>query len=113
MLSKQQKRIHKRRRIRAKVKGTAVRPRCAMFKSNMALSVQLVDDTVGTTLLGLSTLTIKSGTKKEKAEQLGEQTAKQAIGKNITHIVFDRGGFTYGGIVEAFANAARKGGLVF
>lgn len=110
---KQQQRIRKHKRIRAKISGTQDRPRCVVYKSNKALSAQLVDDTTGTTLLSVTTFTLQQGTKTEKARQLGEKMAKEALAKNITSIVFDRGGFEYTGIIKEFADTARKIGLAF
>jgi len=111
--SKIEKRTRRHRRIRAKVSGTAERPRLAVFKSNMYFYAQIIDDTKGVTLAASSDMGIKGKTKTERAELAGEALAKQALAKGVTEVTFDRGGFIYTGRVRAFAEGARKGGLVF
>lgn len=96
------KRRHKR--IRAKVKGTALRPRLAVYKSNRYLEAQIIDDGAGRTLL--------SG-KMDDAVKLGKDIATRAKAKGIEAVVFDRGGFRYTGQIAALAEAARAGGLKF
>jgi len=113
MLEKAQKRITRHTRIRAKISGTAARPRLAIFRSNAAFHAQLIDDVAGKTLCASSDLKITKGTKTETAAAAGEEIAKKAIALGITTCVFDRGGFTYHGRVKAFADAARNAGLVF
>jgi large subunit ribosomal protein L18 len=113
MLEKVQKRITRHARIRAKISGTATRPRLAIFRSNAGFHAQLIDDDAGKTLCAVSDLKLKKGTKTEKATQIGEEIAKKAIALGLSSCVFDRGGFTYHGRVKAFAEAARTGGLVF
>ncbi|MDQ3238992.1 MAG: 50S ribosomal protein L18 [bacterium] len=101
-------------RVRAKVSGTTVRPRIAVFRSNVGLYAQLIDDTIHSTLLSVKTAEL--GVKINKVEQsklLGELIAKKAKEKNICSVVFDRGGYRYHGRVKAFAEAARAGGLQF
>jgi large subunit ribosomal protein L18 len=98
------KRIRRHARIRAKVKGTAARPRLCVYKSNRYLEAQLIDDAAGRTLA--------SG-KMADAVKLGENIAAHAKQKGITKVVFDRGGFRYAGRVAQLAEAARKGGLEF
>lgn len=92
------------KRIRARVSGTAERPRLAIYKSNRYLEAQLIDDTAGRTL--------GSG-KMADAVKLGAHIAKLAKDKGITTAVFDRGGFRYIGAVKKLADAAREGGLTF
>jgi large subunit ribosomal protein L18 len=98
------KRDRRRARIRAKVSGTAERPRLSVFKSNTALTVQLVDD--------MQNVTIAHATGKD-ASKVGEAIAKAAKGKGVEKVVFDRGGYIYTGKVRALAEAARAGGLSF
>lgn len=94
-------------RIRAKVTGTADRPRMAVFKSNVALYVQLIDDTKSVTVLAAKA----DGKSVEKAKELGAKIAQMAKKKGISSVVFDRGGFRYHGVVKALADASREGGL--
>jgi large subunit ribosomal protein L18 len=103
----------RRRRVRAKVSGTAVRPRLAIFRSNTALSAQLIDDTAGNTLVAVSTAKLKGKTLGEKVVAAGAEIAKLAKAKKVTEIVFDRGGYAYIGNVKAFADAVREGGIKF
>lgn len=111
--TKKQKRERRRARIRAKVSGTASRPRLAVSKSNRYISAQLIDDESQTTLISGTTAKIEKGTTTEKATALGEQLAKDAKAKKIESIVFDRGGYIFAGAIKALAEAARKGGLKF
>ena len=106
--------LRKRRhvRIRALVKGTAARPRLAVFRSNRFVSAQLVDDTVGTTLAASHGREFK-GAQSVQAKAVGAAIAKAAKAKGITTVVFDRGGYRYGGQVKVLADAAREGGLAF
>lgn len=110
--TKKEQRIRRKARIRAKISGTADRPRLAVFRSNRTLSVQLIDDVKGTTILSGTTRGMK-GKPRENAKVLGAQIAKEAQGKGITAAVFDRGGFSYTGNVAAVADGAREGGLKF
>ncbi len=91
-------------RIRAKVKGTAERPRLAVYKSNRYLEAQVINDDLGRTIVSA---------KMDDAEKLGTAIAKGAKEKGIEKVVFDRGGFRYTGSIAALAAAARKGGLIF
>ncbi len=112
----QQKTVNRTRRhnrIRAKVAGTAEKPRLAVFRSNRFISAQLIDDATGTTLASAADLKAKKGTKTERAKEVGAELAKAAIAKNIKAVVFDRGGFLYAGRVKALADGAREGGLEF
>ena len=97
-----------RRRIRATVTGTAERPRLAIYKSNKFTYLQLINDTVGTTLAAVKS---KSGV--DAARIAGTELAKTASDKGITEVVFDRSGYNYHGIVKAAAEGAREGGLQF
>ena len=109
--SKKAKRVRRHIRVRAKVKGTAGRPRLCIFRSSKHISFQLIDDNLGKTIIGFSDKDIKKGTKMERAGKLGELASKKVMEKGIKKIVFDRGGFRYHGRVQAFAEALRKGGL--
>jgi large subunit ribosomal protein L18 len=106
--------LRKRRhaRVRALVKGTSVRPRLAVFRSNRFISAQLIDDTVGKTVAASHGREFK-GSQSVQAKSVGEAIAKAATAAGITSIVFDRGGYRYGGQVKVLADAAREGGLIF
>jgi large subunit ribosomal protein L18 len=106
--------LRKRRhaRVRALVKGTAERPRLAVFKSNRFVSVQLIDDIAGKTVAASHGREFK-GPQSVQAKSVGEAIAKKAKAAGITAIVFDRGGYRYGGQVKALADAARLAGLTF
>jgi large subunit ribosomal protein L18 len=107
-------RIHKR--IRRKVSGTTERPRLAIHYSNQHIYAQVIDDTVGRTLVAASTLDKsieKASSNVESAQKVGKLIAERAKGSNISNVVFDRGGHLYHGKVKALADAAREGGLQF
>lgn len=106
-------RARRRIRIRARVSGTAARPRLAVFKSNTGIYAQLIDDTAGRTLAAASDLKAKKGTKTERATAVGTQIAELAKAAKISEVVFDRGGFPYHGRIQAVADAARAAGLQF
>ncbi len=108
-----QRRQARRRRIRARVTGTATRPRLSIFRSLTRISVQLIDDTVGRTLVAATTKEAKAPLSVEGAKKLGALVAKKAKEAKITTIVFDRGGYKYHGRIKALAEAAREGGLTF
>lgn len=110
---KQNNRMRRHARIRAKVSGTATRPRLAVFKSNRSLYIQLIDDENSATLFAADSRKAKGKTPTEKAIDLGKQVAEAAKKKKIEAIVFDRGGFKYQGVIAALADSAREGGLVF
>ena len=117
--SKQEIRVKKHMKIRNRFAGTAERPRLAVFRSNNHMYAQIIDDTVGKTLVAASTVEkdVKAELKKtndvEAAAYLGTVIAKRAIEKGIKTVVFDRGGFIYQGKVAALADAAREAGLEF
>lgn len=101
-------------RLRKKVHGTAARPRMSVFVSNRHLYVQFIDDAASTTLAQCSTQSEALGAAKNNAEtakKLGELAAQVALSKGIKEVVFDRGGFTYGGRIKVLADAARAAGL--
>ena len=108
-------RERRHRRVRAKVLGTAERPRLVVFRSNRGIEAQLVDDLEGRTLTGASWLQLKSakGNKTDQAAAVGKELAKRAKDAGIETVVFDRGGYLYHGRVKALADAAREGGLKF
>ena len=93
--------------------GTAKRPRLSVFRSANHMYAQLVDDEKGKVLLSVSDLKIKKGKKTEKALEIGKTIAKEAVGKKIETVVFDRGGFVFHGRIKAVADGAREGGLKF
>lgn len=122
MVSKQSRseiRRKKHYRLRNRFAGTAERPRLAVFRSNNHMYAQIIDDTVGNTLVSASTLEKEIKAELEKtnnvdaAAYLGTVIAKRAIEKGIKEVVFDRGGFIYQGKVVALADAAREAGLEF
>ncbi len=109
-------RLRRHKRVRNKIQGTAERPRLCVFKGNSNIVVQVIDDTNGTTLCAASTLDKEVKEKhsnKVAAKEVGALIAKRAIAKNITEVVFDRGGYIYHGVVKELAEAAREGGLKF
>jgi len=111
--TKVEKRIRRRNRIRAKVQGSAKRPRLSVFRSNKYLSAQIIDDEKGQTLFSESSTKAKGKTNMEKARNVGLELAKKAKSQKIEEIVFDRGGYIYTGKVKALAEGAREGGLKF
>ena len=122
MVSKESRskiRENKHRRLRHHLAGTSQRPRLAVFRSNNHIYAQIIDDTVGNTLVAASTMEkeIKASLEKtnnvEAAAAVGTAIAKKALEKGITQVVFDRGGFIYQGKVQALADAAREAGLQF
>ena len=112
-------RENKHRRMRHHLAGTAMRPRLAVFRSNNHMYAQIIDDTVGNTLVSACTLQkdVKAELEKtnnvDAAAYLGTEIANKALEKGITTVVFDRGGFIYQGKVKALADAAREAGLEF
>lgn len=117
--SRTEVREKKHRRLRNHLAGTAERPRLAVFRSNNHMYAQVIDDTVGNTLVSASTLDkeVKAELEKtnnvEAAAHLGTVIAKKALDKGINTVVFDRGGFIYEGKIKALADAAREAGLEF
>ena len=114
MVIKKLARQRRQRRIRATIKGTASRPRLAVFRSLKHITAQLIDDQRGVTLVTASDLTAKAkGTKMDKAKSVGQAIAAAGLAKKITTVVFDRGGNKYHGRIKALADAAREVGLTF
>ncbi len=114
MLERFEKKERRQNRIRAKVSGTATRPRLAVFTSNQHISAQVIDDLAGHTLTAATEIEAKAtGTKTERAAKVGELIAEKALKAKVTEVVFDRGGKLYHGRVKALAEAARAKGLKF
>ena len=113
MITKIQRRRKIKARIRAKISGTAARPRMSVFRSNKQIYVQFVDDTTGRTLASASSKGMAEGTKCEISEKVGELAAKKAMEPGITTVVFDRNGYLFHGRVKSVADGARKAGLKF
>lgn len=116
-LTKIERRYRIKNRIRKIVSGTAERPRLNVFRSNKQISVQLIDDVQGVTLLSVTSrvkeIAEAPGTKSEKAALVGKLVAEKALTAGITNVVFDRNGYLYHGRVKQLADAARQGGLNF
>ena len=118
-VSRAQMRQKKHRRLRNHIVGTAQRPRLCVFRSNNHMYAQIIDDTVGNTLVAASTLQkdVKANLEKtnnvDAAAYLGKVIAEKALEKGIKDVVFDRGGFIYQGKIQALADAAREAGLNF
>ena len=106
-------------RVRRKVQGSQERPRLCVFRSARHIYAQIIEDTTGSTLVSVSTVTkdlsgdLKVGGNVEAAKLIGKKIAERALAKNITQVVFDRNGFLYHGRVKALADAAREAGLSF
>ncbi len=113
--TKPQKRWRRRRRVRAKVRGSAQRPRLSVFRSNRGVFAQLIDDDAGNTVAAVNWT--ESDLRKldpmEQAKKAGEALAKRASDAGVAECVFDRGGYRYHGRVKALAEGAREGGLKF
>jgi large subunit ribosomal protein L18 len=116
-LDKNASRKKRHARVRAKLSGTAARPRLNVFRSNKHLYAQLIDDMSGVTLASASTmekdLNLESTSNVDAAKLVGELVAKRAVEKGISAVVFDRGGYLYHGRIQALADAARENGLQF
>ena len=117
--SRSEVRVNKHRKLRNRLSGTAECPRLAVFRSNNHMYAQIIDDTVGNTLVSASTLQkdVKANLEKtnnvDAAAYLGKVIAEKALEKGIKDVVFDRGGFIYRGKIQALADAAREAGLNF
>lgn len=118
-LTKEESRAKRKLRIRKKIRGVAERPRLVVFRSNLHMYAQIVDDATGAVLTASSTLSLnkKAGQtlkpNKAGAVEVGKDVAKRALEKGISQVVFDRNGFQYHGCVKALADGAREGGLAF
>jgi large subunit ribosomal protein L18 len=111
--TKQQQRLKRRRRVRAKIKGTAQRPRVSVFRSNRGISAQLIDDASGRTLAAVSWYEpeLRDLKRPEQTKRAGEALAERAKAAGVSEAVFDRGGYRYHGHVRAFAEAIREAGI--
>ncbi|MCI0619977.1 50S ribosomal protein L18 [Candidatus Wolfebacteria bacterium] len=105
------RRVRRHKRVRSTVKGTASRPRLAVFRSNKYTYAQLIDDVAEKTLIAANSRGASGKTELERAKEVGAVLAKRALEKKITEAVFDRGGFLYAGRVKAVAEGARGEGL--
>ena len=115
-MGKIESRLKRKKRIRAKIFGTKLRPRVSVYRSSKYIYAQIVNDEERKTLLSLTSKDIKSDSKTSKvqlAAKVGEELAKRAKTKKIIKVVFDRGGYRYHGRVKALADSLRKGGLEF
>ncbi len=110
--SKNSLRLRRHARVRAKVSGTAARPRLAVFKSNRYVSAQLIDDAAGKTLASANGKRL-GGSQGEQAKKVAEAIAKAAQAAGVTQVVFDRGGYQYAGLIKTLADTARENGLTF
>jgi large subunit ribosomal protein L18 len=110
-----QKRLKRRRRVRAKVRGTAERPRISVFRSNRGIFAQLIDDDAGRTLAAVNwtEAELRVLAPMEQASRAGALLAERAAAAGVDTVVFDRGGYRYHGRVKALAEGAREGGLTF
>ena len=115
VLSPPTKRLKRRRRVRAKVRGTAERPRIAVFRSNRGIFAQLIDDDAGRTLAAVNWTEpeLRSLKRMEQANKAGAVLAERAKAAGVESAVFDRGGYQYHGRVKALAEGAREAGLTF
>jgi large subunit ribosomal protein L18 len=113
--TKPKKRLRRRRRVRAKVRGSAERPRLSVFRSNRGVNVQVIDDVAGSTLAAVNwtEADVKGLQSMEQAKRVGELIAERAKAAGVETVVFDRGGYRYHGRVKALAEGAREGGLRF
>jgi large subunit ribosomal protein L18 len=113
--TKGQQRLRRRRRVRARVTGTAERPRLSVFRSNRGIFAQLIDDRAGHTLAAVNWIEpeLRKLSASEQAKKAGELLAERAKAAGVETCVFDRGGYQYHGRVKALAEGAREGGLAF
>lgn len=110
---KTEKSIRRRKRTRAKISGTAKRPRLSVFKSNKYIYAQIIDDDKNQTLASASSVQMGKNCLVENAKKVGVELAKTAGAKKIKKVVFDKGGYIFTGRVQSLADGARKGGLKF
>jgi large subunit ribosomal protein L18 len=113
VITKERRRLKRRRRVRAKVSGTVGRPRISVFRSNLGLSAQLIDDVGGHTLAAVNWFEpeLRSLGKADRTRRAGELLAERAKAAGVSEAVFDRGGYRYHGHVRAFAEAIREAGI--
>jgi large subunit ribosomal protein L18 len=115
VLTKPQRRLRRRRRVRAKVRGSGERPRLSVYRSNRGLFAQLIDDDAGRTVAGVAWTEgeLRKLGSLERSKRAGELLAERAKSAGVETCVFDRGGYRYHGRVRALAEGAREGGLKF
>jgi large subunit ribosomal protein L18 len=115
VVTKRQQRLRRRRRVRARVSGTAERPRLSVYRSNRGVFAQLIDDTTGSTLAAVNWIEpdLRKLSAADQAKKAGELLAERAKAAGVQTCVFDRGGYQYHGRVKALADGAREGGLAF
>ena len=115
VVTKRQARLRRRRRVRARVTGTSERPRLSVYRSNRGVFAQLIDDGKGHTVAAVNWIEpdLRKLTASEQAKRAGEPLAERAKAAGVETCVFDRGGYQYHGRVQALAEGAREGGLVF
>jgi large subunit ribosomal protein L18 len=115
VLTKRQRRLRRRRRVRARIVGSAERPRLSVYRSNRGIFAQLVDDSSGNTVAAVNWIEpeLRKLTASEQAKRAGELLAERAKAAGVESCVFDRGGYKYHGRVKALAEGAREKGLVF
>lgn len=113
-LSSNSGRLQRKRRVRAKISGSATRPRLAVFKSLKSMYAQVIDDTVGKTLASANLSEIKNATNTiSGAKEVGKLIAKKCVALKIETVIFDRAGYQYHGKIKSLAEGAREGGLQF
>jgi large subunit ribosomal protein L18 len=115
VLTKPQQRLRRRRRVRARIRGSAERPRLSVYRSNRGVFAQLIDDQAGRTVAAVNwtEAELRGSSRMEQAKKAGELLAKRAADAGVSTCVFDRGGYRYHGRVKALAEGAREGGLKF
>jgi large subunit ribosomal protein L18 len=115
VVTKRQRRLRRRRRVRARVTGSTQRPRLSVYRSNRGVFAQLIDDSKGHTVAAVNWIEpeLRKLTASEQAKRAGELLAERAKAAGVETCVFDRGGYQYHGRVKALAEGAREGGLVF
>ena len=115
LLTKPARRLKRRRRVRAKVRGSAERPRISVFRSNRGIFAQLIDDDAGRTVAAVTWIeeSLRGLPRADQARKAGELLAERAKAAGVERAVFDRGGYQYHGRVQALAEGAREGGLNF
>jgi large subunit ribosomal protein L18 len=115
VMTKPQRRLRRRRRVRAKIRGTAQRPRISVFRSNRGIAAQLIDDDAGRTLAAVNwtEAELRTSSGADQARRVGALLAERAKALGIEAAVFDRGGYQYHGRVKALADGAREAGLNF
>jgi large subunit ribosomal protein L18 len=113
MQTKTDKRIRLKKKIRVKIKGTHLRPRLTIFRSNKFIYAQAINDMTGKTLAQASDVKLTKGTKTERAQEVGKMIAEASAKAKIKQVVFDRNGFKYTGRIKLVADAARAAGLEF